>query len=153
MVQHNLFLAYILSIKPISGIHFVHSNYYWPLLRLNITYSWHTFCQSVKPVFFRTKKKFLNELIVRLLWAFSSLTLPHQSLLLLSASLICLCSWVAHIANNMDPDQAAPKGAVWSGSIVFASMRNSSLKWTWVNAADVKSRLHFQYKNAGRIRI
>ena len=31
------------------------------------------------------------------------------------------------IANNMDPDQTAPLGAVWSGFIVFASMIKSSL--------------------------
>ena len=37
-------------------------------------------------------------------------------------SLICLYTLVAHVANNMDPDQTAPKGAVWSGLAVFASM-------------------------------
>ena len=29
---------------------------------------------------------------------------------------------VAYLASNMDPDQTAPFGAVWSGFIVFASM-------------------------------
>ena len=37
-------------------------------------------------------------------------------------SSFCLCILVAYIANNMDPDQTAPLGAVWSGLIVFASM-------------------------------
>ena len=40
----------------------------------------------------------------------------------------------------MDPDQTAPKGAVWSGYIVFASMIKSCPKGTWIYAADVKSR-------------
>ena len=31
------------------------------------------------------------------------------------------------IANNMDPDQTAPLGAVWSGFIVFASI----MKLVW----------------------
>ena len=37
-------------------------------------------------------------------------------------SLVCLCTLIAYIANNMDPDQTAPVGAVWSWFIVFASM-------------------------------
>ena len=37
-------------------------------------------------------------------------------------SLVCFCSWVAYIANTMDPDQIAPIGAVWSGFILFALM-------------------------------
>ena len=35
----------------------------------------------------------------------------------------------------MDPDLTAPLGAVWSGFIVFASMKKSSLKCTWLFAA------------------
>ena len=31
---------------------------------------------------------------------------------------------VAYIANNMNPDQTAPFGAVWSEVILFASMKN-----------------------------
>ena len=34
---------------------------------------------------------------------------------------ICLCTLEAYIANNMDPDQTAPLGAVWSGLLVVAS--------------------------------
>ena len=56
------------------------------------------------------------------------------------------------IANIMDPDQTAPFVAVWSWFILFASMKKSSLKCTWIymHAVDVKSR-HFQ-KNIGGIR-
>ena len=46
----------------------------------------------------------------------------------------------------MDQDQTAPLGAVWSGIILFASMNISSLKFTWINAADIKSKQHFQDK-------
>ena len=38
-------------------------------------------------------------------------------------------------------------GAVWSGSILFASVIKSSLKGIWIYAEDVKSRQHFQDKN------
>ena len=31
------------------------------------------------------------------------------------------------MANSMDPDQTAPKGAVCSGSMLFASILNSSV--------------------------
>ena len=31
------------------------------------------------------------------------------------------------MANSVDPDQTAPKGAVWSGSKLFASILNSSV--------------------------
>ena len=31
------------------------------------------------------------------------------------------------MANNVDPDQTAPIGAVYSGSTLFASIRNSSV--------------------------
>ena len=71
--------------------------------------------------------------------------MSHWSRIVLSAPLVCLCCLVAYIANNMDSDQTAFKGAVWSGFIVFAYMIKSSLKWTWIYAADVKSR-HFQDK-------
>ena len=48
----------------------------------------------------------------------------------------CLLSaYVAYVANNMDPDQTAPKGAVWSGFILFAFIKKSSLKCTWKYAA------------------
>ena len=47
---------------------------------------------------------------------------------LLSRLLMC-------IANTMDPDQ-----------ILFASMKKSSLKCTWISAAEVKSRQHFHAK-------
>ena len=38
------------------------------------------------------------------------LPLACQSQLLSSAPLICLCSWVPYIANDMNPDQTAPQG-------------------------------------------
>ena len=38
------------------------------------------------------------------------------------------------------------KEPLWSGFIMFASMIESSLKWNWIYAADVKSRQHFQDK-------
>ena len=60
---------------------------------------------------------------------------------------------IAYIANNMDPDQTAPFGAVWSGFIVFASMIKSSLKCTWKYTADVISRQHFRDKNIGGLRV
>ena len=44
--QHNLFLGYILSAKPIPGLCFVHNHCADHLIWLNITYSWHTFCQQ-----------------------------------------------------------------------------------------------------------
>ena len=45
-------------------------------------------------------------------------------------SLFCFCTLVAYIANKMDPDQAAPIGAVWSEFIVFAFMIKSSEVWS-----------------------
>ena len=53
----------------------------------------------------------------------------------------------------MDPDQTAPKGAVWSGFIVFASMVKSSVKYTWIYALDIKSRQHFKTKSIGGLRV
>ena len=43
------------------------------------------------------------------------------------------------MANSVNPDQTAPIGAVCSGSMLFASILNSS-----VFAADDFSRRHFQ---------
>ena len=45
-------------------------------------------------------------------------------------SLICSFFLEACIANNMEPDQTAPIGAVWSGFIVFASMIKSTVVWS-----------------------
>ena len=59
---------------------------------------------------------------------------------------VCSYSLVAYIANTMDPDQTAPKGAVWSGSIVFASMIKSSLKSNWIYTADVKKDIFWTEK-------
>ena len=47
------------------------------------------------------------------------------------------------MTNNVDPDQTAPKGAVWSGSTLFASILNLSVMLGNVFAADDFSR-HFQ---------
>ena len=44
----------------------------------------------------------------------------HKNCHLLCLS--CLCILLAYSANIMDPDQTAPKRAVWSGFIVFDSM-------------------------------
>ena len=55
------------------------------------------------------------------------------------AEFISKLTLAAYIANNMDQDQTAPKGAVWSGFIMFDSMIESSLKCTWIYAADVKT--------------
>ena len=43
------------------------------------------------------------------------------------------------MANSVDPDQTAPKGAVCSGSTLFASLLNSS-----VMLGNYLSRRHFQ---------
>ena len=59
-------------------------------------------------------------------------------------SVVCLCILVAYIANNMNPDQTAPLGAVWSGCIVFASKVKLILKCISIYAADVIiGRRHF----------
>ena len=69
--------------------------------------------------------------------------------------IIVVCSFIhlytseACIAYNMDLDQTTPKGSVWSGFIVFASMIKSSLKWTWILAADNI----FRTKIIGRVRV
>ena len=52
-----------------------------------------------------------------------------------------LTTLVAYNAKNMDPDQTAPAGAVWSGSILFVSM----IKVVW-RAFDSIRREHFQDK-------
>ena len=54
------------------------------------------------------------------------------------------------MANSMDPDQTAPldqtapKGAVFSGSTLFASILNSSVMLGNYFSADNFSRRHFQ---------
>ena len=47
----------------------------------------------------------------------------------------------------MDPDQTAPLGAVWSGFILFASMKNFLSEMHLMYAVDVKSRRQLQDKN------
>ena len=51
----------------------------------------------------------------------------------------------------MNQDQTAPKGAVWSAFIVFASV--ISLECIYIYAADIISRQHFLDKNSSRIRV
>ena len=46
------------------------------------------------------------------------------------------------MANSVDPDQTAPMGAVCSGSTLFASILNLSVRQFF--AADDFSRRHFQ---------
>ena len=48
------------------------------------------------------------------------------------------------MANSVDPDQTAPIRAVCSGSTLFASILNSSVKLGNFFAADDFSRRHFQ---------
>ena len=48
------------------------------------------------------------------------------------------------MANSVDPNQTAPIGAVCSGSTLFASILNSSVKYRQLFAADDFSRRHFQ---------
>ena len=49
------------------------------------------------------------------------------------------------MANSGDPDQTAPIGAVCSGSMLFASILNSSvMPWRQLFAADYFSRRHIQ---------
>ena len=48
------------------------------------------------------------------------------------------------MANSVDSDQTAPKGAVCSGSMLFASILNSSVMLGNFFAADDFSRRHFQ---------
>ena len=48
------------------------------------------------------------------------------------------------MANSVDPDQTAPIGAVCSGSMLFASIFNSSVMLGNYFAADDFSRRHFQ---------
>ena len=48
------------------------------------------------------------------------------------------------MANSVDSDQTAPKGAVCSGSMLFASILNLSVMSGNYFAADNFSRQHFQ---------
>ena len=52
----------------------------------------------------------------------------RQSQQKLSAFLVCRNVTEASMANSVDPDQTAPIGAVCSGSTLFASILNSSVK-------------------------
>ena len=53
------------------------------------------------------------------------------SILTLSTSVktfvICSCSQVVYIINDMDSDQNAPEVVLWSGLVLFASMKKSGL--------------------------
>ena len=91
-------------------------------------------------LFSRISEKDYNKIYKQLLTLYQLFTSIAVS------SLICICTLVAYFANNMNPDQTAPKGAVWSGFIWFTSMKKSSLKCTWIYAAEVKSRQHFRDK-------
>ena len=51
----------------------------------------------------------------------------YQSQQNLSAFLDCWNVKEANMANSVDPDQTAPIGAVCSGSMLFASILNSSV--------------------------
>ena len=44
-----------------------------------------------------------------------------------SAFLVCCNVKEASMANSVDPDQTAPKGAVYSGSTLFATILNSTV--------------------------
>ena len=64
------------------------------------------------------------------------------------------------MANSVDPDQTAPIGAVCSGSTLFASILNSSVKLgnylQQTTSADNFSRRHFQmqfFLGALRVKI
>ena len=48
------------------------------------------------------------------------------------------------MANSVDPDQTSPIGAVCSGSMLFASILNSSVMLGNLFAADDFSRQHFK---------
>ena len=67
------------------------------------------------------------------------LPLMGQSKQKLSAFLVCCNVEEASMANSVDPDKTAPIGAVCSGSTLFASILNSSVK-----LAIICSRRHFQ---------
>ena len=58
-------------------------------------------------------------------------------------------SALASAYKNVDPDQTA----VWMGFIEFSFMKKSSLKCTWIYAADLRSKQHFQNKNIDWIRV
>ena len=71
----------------------------------------------------------------------------------LSAALICYYSWAAFIADNMDPDQTAPFGAVCSGFILFA-IKKKNLVWSSLEYMQqtLKADSIFREKNYGGIR-
>ena len=54
-------------------------------------------------------------------------------------------------SNDMVPDQTAPLGAVWSGFILFASLKKSSLMVTWIYVADIKADYIYRTKKIGGI--
>ena len=54
--------------------------------------------------------------------------------------------FLGYIANNMDPKQTAPLGAVFSGPMVFASMIKSNRNGISIYAADLTHRQHFMTK-------
>ena len=71
--------------------------------------SWHTFIEELKYV---SSSGYLTFFKVEL-----TIFPPLTTIVVCSSSTL-----EAYIANNMDPDQTAPIGAVWSGFIVFASI-------------------------------
>ena len=60
--------------------------------------------------------------------------------------LLCLLLGILKVisSNSVDPDQTAPKGAVWSGSTQFAGMQKIGLKSLQEYSADDINRRHFQ---------
>ena len=83
MVQHNLFLEYILSTKPIPGIFF---------------------CQSVNLVFSEQKNNFRNKIIdsSSLLPNFYPVSLQHSNF---------QHAFTIRVRNSVNPDQMASSGA------------------------------------------
>ena len=63
----------------------------------------------------------------------------ESSALQLSSALSSACYFKSHCCR-----QCGPRGAVWSGSTLFAYMQNVSLKSLQEDAADDVSRRHFQ---------
>ena len=70
-----------------------------------------------------------------------TLTANHNSCRLLCHLLIIL---KVIFANNVDPEQTAPLGAVWSGSTLFACMQKTGLKSLQEYSADDKNRRQMQ---------
>ena len=54
----------------------------------------------------------------------------------MSSALSSACEFKVIFANNVDPDQTAPLGVVWSGSALFACMHKISLKSLQEYSAD-----------------